>query len=74
MISIPIILVLAAVGWLLTRFKGWQFRQMLFGVAIGLMCAGTAVGTGFSEAVQAGAESAGSAIATAYADLTDNKK
>lgn len=73
MISIPIILMLVAAGWLLTRFKGWQYRQMVFGVVIGLMCAGTALGAGFSGAVQTTTVKVGSTIGTAFADLTNGK-
>jgi hypothetical protein len=73
MITIPIILVLGAAGWLLARLKGWQYRQMAFGLLIGLMCAGTAWGAGFSGAVESGTKNLGGAVGTAFADLTDGK-
>lgn len=73
MITIPIILVFIAGAWLLAKFRGWQIRQMIYGLLVGLMCAGTAWGAAFSGAVEAAASQVGSAVGTAFADLTDGQ-
>jgi hypothetical protein len=72
-ITIPIILLFIAGAWLLVKHRDWQFRQMAYGLVVGLLCAGTAWAADLSKAVESTAADAGSAISTAFADLTDGQ-
>lgn len=73
-ISIPIVAVLIAVAWLLTQFRGWSWRQMLYGFVVGLLLAGTGFAMAIASGVNTGVASVGAAVGRAFADLSDGSR
>ncbi len=73
-ISIPVVAVLVAVAWLLTLFRGWSWKQMLYGFVVGLLLAGTGFAMAVSSGVNSGVSSVGGAIGRAFADLSDGSR
>jgi hypothetical protein len=66
-ISVPIGLIMLVIAWYLIRHKeNWQYRQVIFGILIGLIGLGGAVGPQVSAAIGDGLTSATAAVARMF--------
>lgn len=66
-ISMPIGIILLIVGWYLIRHKEhWQYRQVIFGIVIGLIGLGGVLGPQVTAALGDGLGAGGAAVARMF--------